>query len=351
MASINSKSARPLVSIVTPVYNGAEYLSECIESILAQTYHNWDLTIVNNCSTDDTPEIARRYAAQDSRIRIHNNRDFLPVIENHNAAFRQISPDSKYCKVVFADDWIFPECIERMVAVAEEFPSVGLVGAYVLQGTEVICTGLSHETRIVCGREICRRHFLDKLYVFGSANAVLYRTDLIRSRDAFYNEENIHGDTEACFTILKTSDFGFVHQVLTFTRVRPESLTTISHDFQTDRAGTLKLLLAHGPEYLTRDELDVLFRRHISDYYKYLGKCFLLGHNHILNFHKEKLIKAGVGFSRRRVVGGVFETIWGLALQPRSTAQKLLKAINRPASPDQKRSPMSGTVSSTRKAS
>jgi glycosyltransferase involved in cell wall biosynthesis len=348
MDSIPSKSAQPLVSIVTPVYNGAEYLSECIESILAQTYHNWDLTIVDNCSTDETPEIVRRYAAQDCRIRIHINRDFLPVMVNHNAAFRQISPASKYCKVVFADDWIFPECIERMVSTAEEFPSVGLVGAYVLQGADVICTGLPYKTRMVSGREICRRHLLDRLYVFGSANAVLYRTDLIKSRDPFYNEENIHGDTEACFTLLKNSDFGFVHQVLTFTRVRPESLTTISHDFQTDRAGTLQVLLAHGPEYLTRDELDVLLRRHISDYYKYLSKCFLLGHRQILNFHKKKLMEAGVGFSWRQLAGGMFAAMWGHALQPKSTIQKLLKTATRPASSVHKQSPTSGTVSGTR---
>jgi glycosyltransferase involved in cell wall biosynthesis len=348
MPFIASSSAQPLVSIVTPVYNGAEYLSECIESVLAQTYPHWDLTIVDNCSTDETAEIALRYAAQDSRIRIHNNQDFLPVIANHNAAFRQISPESKYCKVVFADDRISPECIERMVANAEEFPSVGLVGAYVLQGTEVVCTGLPTETRMISGHEICRRTFLDQLYVFGSANAVLYRTDLIKSRDPFYNEKNIHGDTEACFTVLRSSDFGFVHQVLTFTRVRPESLTTVSQDFRTDLAGMLQLLLVHGPEFLTRKELDALLRGHISDYYEYLGKCFLLGRGEILNFHKKKLMEAGVGFSWLRVAGGLFKAIWGLALHPKSTTQKILRTAFNVAPSDHKRSPVSGTASGVR---
>jgi glycosyltransferase involved in cell wall biosynthesis len=320
---------QPLVSIVTPVYNGAQYLPECIESILAQTYQNWDYTIINNCSTDETMDIARRYAARDSRIRIHENREFLSVIPNHNGALRQISPASKYCKMVFADDWIFPECIERMVSVAEEYPSVGIVSAYVLQGWEVICTGLPYSTNVVKGREICRRHFLDRLYVFGSANAVLYRADFVRSMDPFFNEANIHADTEVCFTLLRSSDFGFVHQVLTYTRVRSESLSTISTDLQTSFAGMLQLLLAHGAEYLSQDELQSLIQHLMSQYYRFLGKSLLLGQGDVLSYHKRKLVDAGVGFSWLRVVTGALAAISGSVLNPKSTAEKLLKTGNR----------------------
>src|SRR5438477_11627392 len=172
-------ASRPLVSIVTPVYNEGAYLAECIESILAQTYQNWDYTIVDNCSVDGSLEIARRYAVQDPRIRIHENQQFLGVIPNHNVALRQISTKSKYCKVVFGDDWIFPNCLEQMVAVAEAHPSVGIVGAFALEGQRVACTGLPYPSWVVCGRKICRSHFLEALYVFGSANSVLYRADLV----------------------------------------------------------------------------------------------------------------------------------------------------------------------------
>src|SRR5262249_35104030 len=140
-----------------------------------------------NCSADGSVDIARRYASRDSRIRIHENQEFLPALANHNVALRQISPDSKYCKVVFADDWIFPECIEKMVALAEQHPSVGLVSAYCLEGTHVICTGLPYSQTVVDGTEICRRHLLDDLHLFGSANSVLYRSDLLRTRERFYN--------------------------------------------------------------------------------------------------------------------------------------------------------------------
>lgn len=321
-------ASQPLVSIVTPVYNEAEYLSECIESILAQTYQNWDFTIVDNCSTDGSLEVARRYAAKDRRIRVHQNQQFLRVIPNHNVALRQIAPESKYCKVVFGDDWIFPNCLQEMVAVAEARPSVGIVGAYALEGQRVAWTGLPYPSPLVCGREICRRHLLEGLYVFGSANAVLYRSDLVRSRDPFYNEANIHADTEVCFALLKTSDFGFVHQILTFTRVRPGSLSTTSADLQTSCASILQLLVMHAPDYLTHDESRACLARHLSAYYRFLGKSLLLGREkQFWDYHKEEMAKAGMRFSRARVTKGALRTLGNAALNPQKTVERLLQQM------------------------
>src|SRR4051794_3225988 len=99
--------AEPLVSIVTPVYNGADYLEECIESVLAQTYVRWGYTIVDNASTDATPEIAARYAARDARIRHLRFEELVGVTANHNRAFEAISAESEFCKIVQADDFLY----------------------------------------------------------------------------------------------------------------------------------------------------------------------------------------------------------------------------------------------------
>src|SRR6266436_4421701 len=124
----------PLVTVLTPVYNGETYLAVCIESVLAQTYSNWHYIIVNNNSTDRTLEIAERYARADSRIEVHTYDVLVGVIENHNRAFRLVPDEAKYCKIVSGDDWLFPECLSRMVAVAKANPSVGIVGSYQLSG-------------------------------------------------------------------------------------------------------------------------------------------------------------------------------------------------------------------------
>jgi glycosyltransferase involved in cell wall biosynthesis len=321
-------ASEPLVSVVTPVYNEAQYLAECIESVLGQTYQNWDYTIVDNCSTDGSLEIARRYAAKDGRIRIHQNREFLRVIPNHNVALRQISPNSKYCKVVLGDDWMFHNCLEQMVAVAEAHSSIGIVGAYALEGERVAWTGLPWPSSLVSGHEICRRHLLEGLYVFGSANTVLYRADMVRNHDPFYNEANIHADTEVCLALLKTRDFGFVHQVLTFTRVRPGSLNTASQELHTYFASMLQLLVTHASDYLTREECEARLARHLAEYYRFLGKSLMLGRDkQFWDYHKGELTKAGVGFSRARLADGALAMLYNAVLNPKDTLQRLLRQV------------------------
>jgi glycosyltransferase involved in cell wall biosynthesis len=326
---MNTRS-NPLVSIVTPVYNNEEYLEECVESVLGQTYTSWDYTIIDNCSSDRTSEIARRYAARHSRIRVHRNPRVLPVMANHNVALRQISSASKYCKVVFGDDWIFPECLERMVAVAEEYPSVGIVGAFVLEGAAVTCTGLPCPGSRVPGREVCRAHLIDDVFLFGSANSVLYRADLVRSHDPFYDEANHHSDMEICFELLKGCDFGFVHQVLTFTRVRPESLNARSLSLQSHYAGMLRSFLKHGHDYLDPEEFQARYDRYLSDYYGVLGKSVLMGRDRkFWDYHRMQLDDIGLGFSRTRLVRAALAQACAAALNPRDAIAKILKRARR----------------------
>jgi len=329
-----NSASEPLVSIVTPVYNEEQYLAECIESVLAQTYQHWDYTIVDNCSTDGSVEIAQRYAARDRRIRIHRNKQFLPVIPNHNSALRQVSPESKYCKVVLGDDWIFPMCLEQMVAVAETHPSIGIVGAYALEGERVALTGLPFPTAMVRGRDICRRHLLENLHIFGSANAVLYRGDLVRNHNPFYNEENIHADTEVCFSLLKTCDFGFVHQILTFTRVRPGSLNTASNEFHTYFASILQLLLTHASDYLTPDERENLLAHHLTEYYSFLGKSLMMNRGRqFWDYHKRQLTTSGIGFSRVRLALGFLAALYHASANPRSTLRSFVQGKHAHNSP------------------
>src|SRR5260370_39049392 len=103
---------QPLVTVLTPVFNGEMYLAQCIEAVLAQTYKHFEYVIVNNRSTDDSLSIALNFAQSDSRIRVLNNDAFLSQSANLNHALQFVSPASSYCKFAFADDLLLPRCLE-----------------------------------------------------------------------------------------------------------------------------------------------------------------------------------------------------------------------------------------------
>ena len=82
------------VSVVTPFYNTAAYLAECIESVLAQSYSEFEYILMDNCSTDGSSEIAATYAYRDPRIRLIRCSQFLPQLPNYNRAQRFPTPAS-----------------------------------------------------------------------------------------------------------------------------------------------------------------------------------------------------------------------------------------------------------------
>jgi glycosyltransferase involved in cell wall biosynthesis len=271
---------QPLVSVVTPVYNGADYIAECIESVLRQSYENWEYIIVDNCSSDGTLEIARGYEVQDPRIRVESPDVFLDLVANGNRSLREISPESKYTKVLHADDWLFPECLERMVEIAEQNPSVGVVSAYRLEETgAVTLTGLAPSISVIPGPDICRSTLLGGPYphLFGAPTSLLIRSDLVRARDPFYDPEYNVGkeypfteDLAACCEILRESDLGFVHQVLTFTRRDGRSPFSKFARLGANRPEHLNLLLKYGPVYLTKAENQRIVAVYLVKYAAFL---------------------------------------------------------------------------------
>jgi glycosyltransferase involved in cell wall biosynthesis len=321
----------PLVSVVTPVYNGEPFIRECIESVLAQTYPHWDYTIVNNCSTDRTLEIAREYAGRDPRIRIHNNETFLRVIPNYNNAFRQISRDSRYCKVVAADDWLFPECLDKMVRLAEDRPSVGIVASYTLVGTKVMYDDvLPYPGACMPGHEACRSRLLGSQYLFGAASLGLFRADVVRRRPSFYNESNLHADSEACFELLEHHDLGFVHQVLTFRREHDGALTSFADGMNTYVASQLAELRAYAPRYLSDAEQTRRFRELLGNYYHYLAtQIYQRRDKQFWAFHRGKLAAAGLPLNRARLAAHLVGYTFDLIGHPKSTAKRAVRRFSR----------------------
>jgi len=117
-----------------------------------------------------------------------------------------------------------------------------------------------------------------------------------------------------------------VHQVLTFSRVRPESRTSLFTDLHTYFPGLLHTLLTYGPHYLTEQELEARLDEHMAAYYKFLGKSVLLRRDQkFWSYHRKKLSEARIGFSNTQVLRGVLATLYDLAANPKSTIEKMIK--------------------------
>jgi hypothetical protein len=229
---------------------------------------------------------------------------------------------------VAADDWLYPECIEKMVGFGEEHPNVSIVGAYVCRGTTVEWHGLPCSIPVVPGRDVCRTYLLGGLYVFGSPTSLLYRSEIVRSRAVFFNESNLHADSEACLEFLEHSDFGFVHQILAFSRSRDDSLTSFSRSFNTYLPYGLYILIKYGPRYLDETQVKRRIREKLNDYYGYLGaQVFKWRGAKFWNFHRQKLAELGNSLSMRRLVSSAIAYIMKLMLNPMRTFEEAAQRV------------------------
>jgi glycosyltransferase involved in cell wall biosynthesis len=94
----------PLISIISPTYNHAKFIAECIRSVQAQTYQNWEMIIVDDGSTDDTFAIATHYAQQDTRIKAYTQKNIGPFRLGETYNFALNISQGKYIAILECDD-------------------------------------------------------------------------------------------------------------------------------------------------------------------------------------------------------------------------------------------------------
>ena len=136
------------ISIIVPVYNVESYLARCINSILAQTFQDFDLILVDDGSPDRSGHICDEYAAHESRIHvIHQKNGGLSVARNTGIEWAFEKSNSRWISFIDSDDWIHPKYLEVLYsAVIRDHTKVAIGGALWTDG-EV----LPDRTRQICG--------------------------------------------------------------------------------------------------------------------------------------------------------------------------------------------------------
>jgi glycosyltransferase involved in cell wall biosynthesis len=110
----------PIVSVLMTAYNRENYIAEAIESVLASTYNDFELVIVDDCSSDKTVEIAKQYEAKDNRVKVFVNEKNLGDYPNRNKAASY--GRGKYLKYLDSDDVMRKDCLEIMVSAMDLHP-------------------------------------------------------------------------------------------------------------------------------------------------------------------------------------------------------------------------------------
>ena len=182
----------PRVSIGLPVYNGARYLRECLDSLVAQTYRDIEIVICDNASTDDTESICREFALSDARIRYYRNDSNVGAGRNYNMTF-ELS-QGEFFKWAAHDDLCAPRFVEACVERLDRDPAVILAFPKMVDidgnGREIGVRNISHIPRAVRGASASpQRRFRDLIRtdytveeIFGVIRAdILRKSVLIRN--------------------------------------------------------------------------------------------------------------------------------------------------------------------------
>jgi len=320
------------VAIITPVYNGAEYLDDCIQSVLNQTFHAFDYFVVDNCSTDKSREIAQAAAERDDRVKLVTNTEHLGIIQNWNRSLQNITPEHDYTKFVHADDWLFAQCIERMVEVFDANPNVGIVSSYRLEEDRVSLDKLpsaaprsaGQDILTMPGRLVAAAILGERASVIGSPTAYMLRTNIMGEPDTLFSTKYLHADKESCLRLLQETDFGFVRQVLSFTRRHNESVTSLTNSLDTRRQENLLFLEEFGPANLDDSEFRRCRMNTINAYYRFLATKIGTGQeNAFWRSHEELLTQAGSPLSRVKLALA-FARRW---LNPGKAARETMQQI------------------------
>lgn len=115
----------PLVSVIVPVYNHEKFIGETIQKVISQTYQNWEMLVVNDCSTDGSWKIIKELARKDDRIRTFKNKKNRGLVLNWK--FLINNSRGEFVAFLEGDDFFYRNNLRKKMKIFEEYPDVGMV--------------------------------------------------------------------------------------------------------------------------------------------------------------------------------------------------------------------------------
>lgn len=201
-------TAAPPVSVVIPAYNNADYLGATIESVLEQTFPDFELLIADHASGDATWDVASAYVG-DERVRLMRTERGGGAQRNWNRVTAEARGD--LVKLVCGDDLLYPTCLAEQVAAMRDNPAVSLAAGRrdirdAHGGLLVSSRGLPRLAGRVAGRDATKATVRAGGNVFGEPACVLMRTEIVRAVGGWSRTEQYLIDVELYLRVLRRGD-------------------------------------------------------------------------------------------------------------------------------------------------
>ena len=277
----DNRMVKPLVSIVIPAYNNAEYLDETMRSVLAQTYERIEVIVADHSSTDDTLAVMKRYE-NDPRVTLLSTEAGGGALRNWNRVSQAAT--GEYLKLVCGDDIIRPELVERQVAALEAAPGSVLAatkrdivdadGRPFVRGR-----GLGRLRGRVSGAAAARATVRAGTNIFGEPACVLMRRDALESAGWWDNRFPYLIDVASYVRVMLQGDVVALDESLASFRVSESQWSVrLVRDQASQTIGFNRSLRAERPDVVRRVDLSLgdlrarLMARVRQASYLYLGR-------------------------------------------------------------------------------
>jgi glycosyltransferase involved in cell wall biosynthesis len=266
-----------LVSVCLASYNSGEYLEAAVTSVVEQTYKNWELIVVDDCSTDNTREVVIGVISRfgDPRIRFFTNPVRLGMVANWNRAVELAN--GQFIKVLGQDDILKPDCLALQVATMQRHPEVTVVtcARQVVgpTGKPILVRRCFPREGIYDGLETIRRCVLAGVNTIGEPVSVLFRASTLGTREVFEASILYCPDLDFWLRLLAHGDLYFIAEPKTLYRIHPAAATR------------------------------QLEKESVADFFRLVDRVVTRGHFHLSPFRRKWLrMKVHALFLARRLI-------------------------------------------------
>jgi len=218
----------PKISVLVPVFNGERYLAECLDSVLAQDFADYELLIGDDGSTDGSVAMVERYAARDPRIRWWRNSGNLGIAGSFNACLQNARGD--YIKYVLQDDKLMsPNALRLMAGALDEYPTAAMAvsATQLLDGESRLgqVRDAFHHAGLRPGRQVIIQCLEEQRNPIGEPSTVMFRRKL--AARGFHPDFHLLIDLEMWFYLLAQGDFAYLVEPLCAFRTHPDQYSEV----------------------------------------------------------------------------------------------------------------------------